>query len=132
MPWSYVRPHIRFHLPIALCTLVCDPSCNIKLIYFQSKHQSLQDEVIRLRARLQSIKDDPEQLGGEPILPPFTPNSMPADQSIINQCSPFRPLARVHAARPMVELDMDSEDDDTTEADSNETQTFEEIDMHFG
>ena len=45
---------------------------------------------------------------------------------------PFRPLARGHAARPMVELDMDSEDDDTTEADSNEMQTFEENDMHFG
>ena len=55
-----------------------------------------------------------------------------ADQSIINQYSPFRPLARGHAARQMVELDMDSEDDDTTEADSNETQTFEENGMDFG
>jgi hypothetical protein len=55
-----------------------------------------------------------------------------ADQSIINQYSPFRPLARGHAARQMVELDMDSEDDDTTEADYNETQTFEENGMHFG
>ena len=87
----------------------------------------LQDEVIRLRAQLQSTKDDPEQLGGEPILPPFTPNSMPVDQSIINRYSPFRPLARGHAARPiaMVELDMDPGDCDTTIADPNEMQTFE-------
>ena len=55
-----------------------------------------------------------------------------ADQSITNQYSPFRPLARGHAARQMVELDMDSEDVDTTEADYNETQTFEGNGMHFG
>ena len=52
-----------------------------------------------------------------------------ADQSITNQYSPFRPLARGHAARQMVELDMDSEDDDTTEADSNDSH--DRLDQHL-
>ena len=62
--------------------------------------------------------------GEEPILPPFTPNPMPADQSVIKDYSPFRPVARSPVAQPLVlELDMDYEDisDDTTEPDSNET-----------
>ena len=78
------------------------------------------------------IQDDLEQLGEEPALPPFTPNSMPAEQSAVTDYSPFRPLARGHAGRPMVELDTDSEDDKTTEPDSNETQICEDQDMHFG
>ena len=58
------------------------------------KHQGLKNEIIRLRAQLQNIQDDPEQLGEEPILPPFTPNPMPAGQSAIKDYSPFRPVAR--------------------------------------
>ena len=49
---------------------------------------------------------------------------MPADQSVIKDYSPFRPIARSPVAQPLVlELDMDFEDisDDTTEPDSNET-----------
>jgi len=99
------------------------------------KHQGLKNEIIRLRAQLQNIQDDPEQLGEEPILPPFTPNPMPAGQSVIKDYSPFRPVARSPVAQPLVlELDMDSEDisDDTTEPDSNETHLYEyETDQDF-
>jgi hypothetical protein len=95
---------------------------------FQLKHQGLKNEIVRLRAQLQNIQDDPEQLGEEPILPPFTPNSMPAGQSVINDYSPFRPVVRSPVAQPLVlELDMDSEDisDDTTGPGSDETHLYE-------
>ena len=100
-----------------------------------SQAPGLKNKTIRLRAQLQNIQDDPEQLGEEPILPPFTPNPMPADQSVIKDYSPFRPVARSPVAQPLVlELDMDSEDisDDTTEPDSNETHLYEyETDQDF-
>ena len=95
---------------------------------FQLKHQGLKNEIVRLRAQLQNIQGDPEQLGEEPILPPFTPNSMPAGQSVINDYSPFRPVVRSPVAQPLVlELDMDSEDisDDTTGPGSDETHLYE-------
>ena len=61
---------------------------------------------------------------------------MPVDQSIINQYCTIHSGrlqgATGHAARLMVEWDMDFEDDETTEQDSNERQIFEEKDMHFG
>ena len=95
---------------------------------FQLKHQGLKNEIIRLRGQLQNIQDDPEQLGEESILPPFTPNPMPAGQSVINDYSPFRPVVRSPVAQPLVlELDMDSEDisDDTTGPGSDETHLYE-------
>ena len=78
------------------------------------------------------FQGDPAQLGEEPALPPFTPIPMPAELSAVTDYSPLRPLARGHVVRPMVELDMDSEDYDTTEPDSNETQICGDQDMHFG
>ena len=99
------------------------------------KHQGLKNEIIRLRAQLQNIQDDPEQLGEEPILPPSTPNPMPVGQSVTKGYNPFRPVARSPVAQPLVlELDMDFEDisDDTTEPDSNETHLYEhETDQDF-